>query len=347
MQTIAPELSRKMANMSVIAAFMVVVLHAGEPSVMGSGGWWWAEICKMASKIAVPYFFVAAGFFLAGHENESGWWQREVAKRIKTLLIPFLAWCALWWSFYLPFGMYADYLHSRELGSSLSLFEGKWTKILGLNLFQCPFYSPMWFLRALFLMVVASPVVSYIVKRSGGGVILLFIAYWIVCPDASRNDEWRWFFRYGVSLFGIFWFALGMFIRNKIREWTDLYPWGKRGAVAALGISMCLLAVATATNLRSFNVRISVEPIFILFALYGVFFFVPASKWAEFIARNAFPVYLLHSFFVFIIGFVLTNQDSWMILTARVLVAFLFSLCGAIATRRLFPRLAAVLFGGR
>ncbi|MBQ6142503.1 MAG: hypothetical protein IJI54_14605 [Kiritimatiellae bacterium] len=148
-------------------------------------------------------------------------------------------------------------------------------------------------------------------------------------------------------MFGIFWFALGMFIRNKIREWTDLYPWGKRGAVAALGISMCLLAVATATNLRSFNVRISVEPIFILFALYGVFFFVPASKWADVFTRNAFPIYLLHSFFVFIIGLVLTNQDSWMILTARVLVAFVLSLYGAIAMKRLFPKLSAMLFGGR
>ncbi|MBQ6142504.1 MAG: acyltransferase family protein [Kiritimatiellae bacterium] len=155
--------------MNVIAAFMVVILHAGEPQMIGSSGWWWVEIFKTVSKVAVPYFFVAAGFFLAGHIDESGWWRKEVVKRMRTLMIPFVTWSLLWWSFYLPFGIYADYLHSRELGSSLSLFEGKWTKILGLNLFQCPFYSPMWFLRALFLMVVASPVVSYIVKRSGGG----------------------------------------------------------------------------------------------------------------------------------------------------------------------------------
>ena len=337
-----------MANMSVVAAFMVVVLHAGEPTVVGSSGWWWAEVCKMVSKVAVPYFFVAPGFFLAGHEGENGWWRKEVSKRIRSLFVPFVLWCLIWWFFYLPFGIYADYLHSRPFGYSLSIFEGKWIKILGLNLFQCPFYSPMWFLRALFLMVIMSPAISYMAKVwGGGGVILIFIAYWLMAPDARRNDEWRWFFRHGVSLFGMFWFALGMYLRKRMRDWTDLYPWGVWGAVASIGIAMSLLAGSIAAHFSRFDMSISLEPFFVLFALYGGFFFVSSSKWADILTNNSFPVYLIHSFFIFIIGFVLKNQDSWAILSARVLFAFVISLCAAFTIKKLSPRFATMLFGGR
>ena len=346
MQAIAPELSRKIANMNVIAAFMVVILHAGEPQMIGSSGWWWVEIFKTVSKVAVPYFFVAAGFFLAGHIDESGWWRKEVVKRMRTLMIPFVTWSLLWWLFYLPFGIYADYLHSRELGFSLSLFDGKWVRILGINLFQCPFYSPLWFLRALFLIVVLSPVLSYCVKKAGGA-ILLFIAYWLITPEADHRDEWRWFFRYGVSLFGMFWFVLGMVARNRVKNWADIYPHGRWSAAIALAISVALLVVHCASRCGCCNLGISLEPIFILFALYGAFYFVPSIKFADVLTRNAFPVYLLHSFFIFMVGLMLKNQDSWLCLSARTIFAFVASLCCAAILKTLLPRFAAVVFGGR
>ena len=43
-------------------------------------------------KIAVPFFFLASGYFLAGHLDEDGWYGRKVKKRVFSLVIPLLLW---------------------------------------------------------------------------------------------------------------------------------------------------------------------------------------------------------------------------------------------------------------
>ena len=44
---------------------------------------------------AVPFFFIASGFFLAGHMCETDWWNRECKKRVRMLLVPCLFVCIL------------------------------------------------------------------------------------------------------------------------------------------------------------------------------------------------------------------------------------------------------------
>ena len=60
--------------MGVLCAFLVVLIHCYVPSETWSGFWWFTEIVGGGEwlhgcfiRCAVPYFFLAAGFFLAGH----------------------------------------------------------------------------------------------------------------------------------------------------------------------------------------------------------------------------------------------------------------------------------------
>ena len=153
---IPEDISAKMANMSFICACMIVLFHATPAPQIGSSMWW---ICHLLGRegvcmIAVPWFFLASSFFLAGHMGESGgWWKREVAKRLRSLVIPFYVWMvvsilfgvAVW---YLKVQML--HLQSREcpLSIPMSTFA---LKILGLH----PFVDigVLWYVRCLFCLV--------------------------------------------------------------------------------------------------------------------------------------------------------------------------------------------------
>ena len=67
--------------------------------------------------IAVPFFFVASGYFLGVRAwSGCGWGGNAMRKRIKTLLIPYFFWCVCWCMFtYLTDGI----LHGFDGGGYL------------------------------------------------------------------------------------------------------------------------------------------------------------------------------------------------------------------------------------
>ena len=91
---ITPELSRRMATMSSICACLIVVIHATPKPDILTWQWWIVSLlCKEGlCRIAVPWFFLASGFFLAGHFGEECWYRQEIKKRVMSLVVPFFAW---------------------------------------------------------------------------------------------------------------------------------------------------------------------------------------------------------------------------------------------------------------
>ena len=94
MERPSKELSAHFSSMSFACACMIVLFHASPAPDKGTFNWWFFHILGREGlcSMAVPYFFVCSGYFLAGHFGEMGWWGREVHKRIKSLVIPFFIW---------------------------------------------------------------------------------------------------------------------------------------------------------------------------------------------------------------------------------------------------------------
>ena len=80
MKKIPLALSNKISNMSLLCSIMVVCIHVlKRTQTRGS----FALIIRHLSgeglcRIAVPFFFTTAGYFLAVHFQEKGWYKREI-----------------------------------------------------------------------------------------------------------------------------------------------------------------------------------------------------------------------------------------------------------------------------
>ena len=109
------------------------------------------------------------------------WWRNELKKRVKSLLVPYLIWVAVGIAF----------------GNENLLIS------IGLTL-DPPNPTHMWFLRALMILIVVSPIVALVVRGRNTGIcclLVLLVASFIF----GQNYLLPWL--------GVFCFVLGAFIR--------------------------------------------------------------------------------------------------------------------------------------
>ena len=115
-------------------------------------------------RIAVPWFFIASGYFIAGRFGESGWYGRAVSKRLRTLLVPFALWAVIGVivKFCVWYGarMYG-YACGFENPFAIGVF-GALSRALGFDL-QHVDIGIIWYLRMLFALVVISPMI-YVIR---------------------------------------------------------------------------------------------------------------------------------------------------------------------------------------
>ena len=151
------ELSRQMSVMSFICACMIVLIHCTPCPSIGTWQYWFVNLLGADGlcRIAVPWFFLASGFYLAGHLNEHGWYKKAVSKRIFSLLVPFCVWAVigLLINFCMWYGI-QKFGYNSQMPNPLS--EGVGSAIidaLGFNPDKINI-GPIWYLRMLFLLVV-------------------------------------------------------------------------------------------------------------------------------------------------------------------------------------------------
>ena len=128
-------------------------------SLLGSG-WDSYEILKILVsqtlvKVAVPAFFIMSGYLFFSNVEEFTkqiYWQK-IRRRIKSLLIPYIIW---------------NLLMAVKLNSLGTLLSGLWT----------PVNMPLWFLRDLMIVSLATPIIYILIKKLGWWLIaILFPIY--------------------------------------------------------------------------------------------------------------------------------------------------------------------------
>lgn len=340
--------------MGIVCACLVVAIHVGNPEAMGAG-WWVAKLLSNGiCRIAVPFFFVAAGFFLAGHTAEPKWWARELGKRMRSLLVPFVSWSALYTVFGLSLVLSANALHGEAWTRNLQSNCADVLRLLGLDLFTYPMLIPLWFIRCLLLLVVLAPLPVAVIGRKRNWGLALLAVLWIVYGWGRTwgdvQDTPLQFWRVTISLEGVFYFTLGLFMRRwpMTLHLSKAYAWGL--LVTSLGCFALTIAAKNEFLPAAFQAR----NVGTALGLLAVWRLMPSAPWPRWLTGAAFPCILMHMF-VINVGDIATKtlpclpapRESVFIFLAFTNVAIVASIAGAWVLRRIFPRTAALLFGGR
>lgn len=121
--------------------------------------------------ITVPLYYIVAGFlFFQHYDNSIESYRSKITKRIRSLLIPYLLWNLI------AFVVYTYIQHTMEPSQFMESF---W--VVSTKGGHSPADGPLWFIRTLMLLMVASPVFYYVANNKFcTPVVLGLSALWIL-----------------------------------------------------------------------------------------------------------------------------------------------------------------------
>ena len=351
MVQISRELSNKFTNMSIIAAMAVVLIHCYLVGDKGTVFWWFTEIVGGGRwltgglvRFAVPFFFLSSGYFLAGRIDEQGWYKRAIISRIRSLVVPYFLWGAIAVAPFVAVGLFKSY----TIPNFDFLMRG-----LGLQLHGLPLLKQLWYLRALFILVVLSPLLKYFANPIG--LIIIWIGYAFQALEVFPV-HWSWYSFFGntVCMEGTFFMTVGMYLRKGDLRIDLLRLPCSVLIISALCMMICLVAYAFA----DYGCHVRIARLFkwlsIPFSLISIWGIVPAKSWHGNITSSSFPLYLMHYFFFMIIARVYdfshcasSSLYMFICLVSSWIIAVGGSMILTLVLRKFLPVYSKIAFGGR
>lgn len=348
---ITPKLSRQFAAMSFVSAVLIVALHSLSAARAGVVvKCIYSLIARGLCQTAVPWFFFAGGFFLAGHIGESNWWWTSIKKRIRTLLVPFWIWSLAICSISVLFAIAV-----RVIGYDYGGVDGlQWLSLKGLvRVIGLDYYDTMptmWFLRTLFLFVVMSPVLC---RLNLCGLACLFV---LTCCFDMIPDKGRVLTQLGHNLFstrGLFYFSAGLVVRLNQSLFRIIEGQWRKMTVAVVGVLCCLGRIWAELCDYSYLSRFLGE-FQIPWLTYLLYLSCARTRIPDKYTGLSFPLYVTHEMIVLVItacfgvlGIGGSSNLTFIKGCSRFAIAVGVSMALCIFMRRRLPRVSRIVFGGR
>ena len=352
------ELSLRMTNMSFVCACMIVLFHATPAPESGTWMWWLCRtfgregICSMA----VPFFFLASGFFVAGHLEGVGEWRHEICKRVRTVIIPFFIWLYILTAFaFAIWYLKANVFMLKAKGNPLGLPTVELVlKMMGVHPFED--IGVLWYLRTLFMFVVALPVFGWLSRHWRVSLPVLFAVLCVFEVMYVRYSSWNfyYFFDRVISIRGAFYFLAGVALRVYFLRSLGVIR-GQRGFLPIV-VAIAGFAVAAGLGLNGWScVACIIRAVMAPIAILGLFAIMPTRNLPPVLSGTAFPMYLMHNMFLSVSSLMLVALGVRDLCGVGMLGIFIFRTLFAIGAslvvitllRRVSVRWSSVIFGGR
>ena len=343
-QEFSIETSQKIKNMSLLSALLVTLLHM---KWVGDDSGVVKLMCQVIRdgicKVAVPYFFVVSGFFIARHFDDIGWYRQAISKRIRTLLVPYVLWSILTiLVFWVTDVLIANLLSGNDVAipSLMDMLNG-FMQMIGVDLTKMPRVFPFWFIRALFLLVLITPIIKLLLERFGKSFALVLFLGSMAVTFINQSPV-RILLLYGFSIHALFYFTIGIYIaRFNISRQSGVQD----VCICSLGVCLFVLRIVLAYIKPEYAGIVGAGSL--PFVLYLVWCCVPQAQLPVWLTSCAFPIYMMHLLSIHLYGPLVKRVPlgSW-----HILFCFLFTFvsCCVLATViRKMPKAAHVLYGNR
>lgn len=186
------------------------------------------------ARIAVPLFYFISGFlFFYKSDFSLASYKNKLKKRTRTLLLPYVFWnlevllLTLCTQLFIP-SMTSG---NRKLILDYGLWD--WINVFWSGGGKYPMCYQFWFIRDLMIIVLATPVIYYLVKRCRIAGVLILGVLWLsgLVQDAP-----------GLSMSGILFFSLGAYFSIHRLNFTDYF---KKPRVLSLLLYIAVLGIST------------------------------------------------------------------------------------------------------
>lgn len=352
-------LSDKLKIISFISILLVVFIHSYNLTVNFNSGnidignsynvFLQEYISQGIATVAVPLFFCISGYlFFLNFNGTTSAFLLKFRKRIKSLLLPYLIW-SLWgllFYFILQLFPQSQNFFTKKLIVDYSLNE------FANTIFISPIPYQLWFLRDLIMLVLFSPAIFWLIKKTRILLIIFLLAMWFNLLDLNFyifGTESLLFFTLGAYLalyqksfllkkihlknywiLLILWFTI-VFIKTSLlnSEYTFLYILAGKISVI-IGISTIWISY---DNLMK-NKLIPNTKILNL-SIYSFFIFVFHEPFLTFFKKGMFYISGTSDLMVLINYF----TSPLVIITLSIIVGFILS--------KVTPRFYHFITGGR
>ena len=349
-------MSGKLRIVSFFAMILVVFRHAynlgEEVNIAKKTGYSFfmqVFISSGFTSIAVPVFFVISGYLLFLNKKQSFiGYKLILSKRFSSLVIPYLFWTISWLLFYL----FKDIFLTKHCTDCT--FED-----FLINIFITPIPLQFWFIRDLFILVVLSPIIYYLIKFSRGLILVVFAVIWFLNLLIPLNES-----------IALLFFAIGSFLGiNEVNiNIKSSVNYGRSFIILWLFTIyfQTLFIYITDQNVSVLKIiqnnffLNALDKIGILIGLFGVWSFydilfkdvdVQNLKWFS-LTEFSFFIFAFHLPILWIIphwfyGLVGKNNFSMLIYILASTVLIIFSLLLGKYLKRIMPILFGIITGGR
>ena len=351
--------SKILSNIAAICALLVVAIHVpvdisrcGEGSAFGI---WLLLFHEGFARAAVPMFFFVSGYLLAGHFGDKGWYRVAICKRIRTLLIPyitlnmaFLLCVILGKAIKAPADAYATIRDWRYI-----------VEALGLVPWEHPINFVLWYLRCLLYFVLLSPIIKIIIGNkkfafAAGGCMFcsagIGLSFLMQGNGVLSNVNWSTNF----DIYGLAVFTLGCAARLHSYRLSIINKVRLLKAVAGLFGVLAIYAICASLSNPPRSVLILVKSMFIIpVCMLAIYKLATIFNIPSIIRRNTMPLFGFQIIILFVAGIVASMYGKSIL--AQTIPMYItiwgcvIAMCivGGVIFRKLLPKVAAIIFGGR
>lgn len=337
---IPPDLSVKLRNINFVCTLLIIVLHANTISLLEREDTFIYHFENLLAngicRIAVPYFFLAAGFFFFCRFQQGFYWNiffQQIGKRCRTLVVPYLVVVGIFWCL-----MFLLKRMSLFPAIQLDVSPAGILKYIFVN----PRYSyPLWFIRDLFVLCVFAPILYYPLARLKLAIptIAVIIAICLfVRPELYlfRPDS-------------LAYFALGAFLKLHYRLANSQMP---NRAIALLALWFFLCVVVELIKMKYLFLLRDFCGIIAVWCCYDIFVVKPNDRAWE-LAGYSFFLYLFHEPLLSLFKTTLWNLVSkgdgvaLVIYFFAIIIVIPVLFIAAYCSNRYCPKIYQIVCGGR